>query len=619
MTRRQTLGAAFAMGTLLVLGASQRLTSVGSVGDAVPIEGPGDSGGGIVLWNTGPDAPEPEQSGHATDWTSCSAFAPYYLASADFGLPEPGTPARLQGLPLIDGLTDFAAALTEHGFTERDLAVSFGPQTLGADREGHEWVFDAETGIERRYYAGGPFALTLAGEPLVGGAMPWTTVVLDYNAVEDCTDDEVSGRTETVRPIDQSAQSSEPVQAVAAALLADLAENGLRFVFGSLAAQGDATPNPETGRTAQVFALEMGRLEVADGCSCAVGIFETDDTHRWDLRWTGDAVPVEEPIRLKVVATTLETDASPGGSLVVAVADERDPAAELEVTYPTLPGDAVGFLDLEVLPGTSYVVTIRHTGTARHYKLGTSHPELELGQTGLRYQQGEAQTWAIEVAADEVVQLEVSTDADNLSDGAAQATTVTLTVDDVPVDPDAESPTRALTPGASQLFSFTNGPTPRRLVVRTKADGFFRLLKVGGDEHLYALPCPTYDAPPAVLTLTDAGVDASELRIAVGERIEIVNSSSQTHQIQSNPHPVHDECPPINQPGRLGPGERGFTDPFSTAMTCGFHDHLNPFVAAFQGDVIVGDGTGDGSGGGGVGGDPGGGGGGVDPYRVPRR
>ena len=50
-----------------------------------------------------------------------------------------------------------------------------------------------------------------------------------------------------------------------------------------------------------------------------------------------------------------------------------------------------------------------------------------------------------------------------------------------------------------------------------------------------------------VLTITDEGVDATQLRVWVGERIEVVNSSSQPHWIWSDPHPLHTDCPPLNQ------------------------------------------------------------------------
>lgn len=612
---KKTLGATLVLGALLVLTASRLLTSAASVGDRIPIEGLDGARHGLAVWNTGPDAPEPERSGHQISWSSCSAFAPYYLASADFGTPDAEAPSGLRAIAMIEGMPDFAMALSDHGFTEGDLTMSFGPQALGADREGHEWTYDPEAGIEHRYYAGGTFTLTLKGEPVVGGRMPGTTLLIDYNAVDDCTDDEVSGGTDITRPEDRSGESSDAVQAVADALLGDLAENGLRFGFESLSPVGDAVA--EAGRTVQVFSLQSGQMEVSDGCSCAVGIFESDNTHRWELRWDGPSLPEGDTARLKVVATAMDGVEGAGSSLVVTAFDESAPAngKEIEVAHLAEAGDAIGWLDLDILPDTSYSFTVRHNGSARHYKLGTSHPQLVLGHSGVRFQRGEKQSWAIEAAADETIQVQVSTDAANLSEEAAQATTVTLTVDDVDAEMSEESPTRTLSPGMSQMFTFTNGPTARTLIVHAEADGHFRLTRVGGDERLYSQPCPTRDPGPVILTITDAGVDATQLQVAVGERIEIVNNSSQPHRLQSNPHPFHTDCPPLNLPGQLEPGERGFTDAFSQAATCGFHDHLNPLVRGLQGQVVIGDAQGAS----GVGSGSDAGGGGVSPYAVPGR
>ena len=89
--------------------------------------------------------------------------------------------------------------------------------------------------------------------------------------------------------------------------------------------------------------------------------------------------------------------------------------------------------------------------------------------------------------------------------------------------------------------------------------------------------------------------------------------SPPTHNFHSYASwvPLHLDCPPLNQPGELEPGARGFTDVFTQEGPCGFHDHLNPTVLTLQGEVIVGNGQG-GSG-------AGGGGGGGSPYAVPRR
>ena len=75
----------------------------------------------------------------------------------------------------------------------------------------------------------------------------------------------------------------------------------------------------------ELFEVESGQIEVAEGCSCTIGIFEADNTHEWTLVWADDAMVGGEPARLKVVATTRDPQQSDGSSIEVTVFDERDP------------------------------------------------------------------------------------------------------------------------------------------------------------------------------------------------------------------------------------------------------------------------------------------------------
>ena len=110
-------------------------------------------------------------------------------------------------------------------------------------------------------------------------------------------------------------------------------------------------------------------------------------------------------------------------------------------------------------------------------------------------------------------------------------------------------------------------------------------------------PPPPLPPSPPMLTITDAGVNPTEVRISTGQRVQIVNNSSQAHRIQSNPHPFHTNCPPLNQPGQLAPGASGLTGVLTQAGSCGFHDHLNPLDSRFRGQIVIDGGTGPGNGG----------------------
>ena len=103
-------------------------------------------------------------------------------------------------------------------------------------------------------------------------------------------------------------------------------------------------------------------------------------------------------------------------------------------------------------------------------------------------------------------------------------------------------------------------------------------------------PTSPSDTTTPTITITDAGVSPAQLRISVGDRVLIINNGQSIHELQSDEHDVHLDCPPMNQPGVLNPGGgSGFTDAFTLAGTCGFHDHRNPPPggASFQGFVLV--------------------------------
>jgi plastocyanin len=103
-------------------------------------------------------------------------------------------------------------------------------------------------------------------------------------------------------------------------------------------------------------------------------------------------------------------------------------------------------------------------------------------------------------------------------------------------------------------------------------------------------PVPTA-TPPAggAATITIAGGVASpkQVEINVGQRVAFVNNDTVAHEIASNPHPVHTDCPPINEVGGLAPATARLTGAFTIARTCGYHDHGMPDNASLQGTIII--------------------------------
>jgi plastocyanin len=86
------------------------------------------------------------------------------------------------------------------------------------------------------------------------------------------------------------------------------------------------------------------------------------------------------------------------------------------------------------------------------------------------------------------------------------------------------------------------------------------------------------------ITITSAGVDNKNIAIAVGTKVTFVNNDTRSHQMSSNPHPVHTDCPELNMPA-LQAGQRADSQALTTARTCGFHDHENPGNTSLLGAV----------------------------------
>jgi plastocyanin len=90
-----------------------------------------------------------------------------------------------------------------------------------------------------------------------------------------------------------------------------------------------------------------------------------------------------------------------------------------------------------------------------------------------------------------------------------------------------------------------------------------------------------------VVTITAAGVSPQQVEIAVGGRVTFVNNNTQTHEMFSDPHPIHTDCPPMNDVGVLSPGQTKQSGVFTTARTCGYHDHGRPDNTSLQGRILI--------------------------------
>jgi plastocyanin len=92
----------------------------------------------------------------------------------------------------------------------------------------------------------------------------------------------------------------------------------------------------------------------------------------------------------------------------------------------------------------------------------------------------------------------------------------------------------------------------------------------------------------ATITISSAGVvSPSSVTIVQGGRVTFVNNDSRNHDMSSDPHPEHTDCPPMEQVGFMTAGQTKTSGNFNTIRTCGFHDHNQPSVAGLQGRIVI--------------------------------
>lgn len=97
-------------------------------------------------------------------------------------------------------------------------------------------------------------------------------------------------------------------------------------------------------------------------------------------------------------------------------------------------------------------------------------------------------------------------------------------------------------------------------------------------------------APPVAtttITITAAGVSPQRITVAPGARVTFINNDSRPHEMNSDPHPTHGECPPIDDVGFIAPGQQKLTGNLTVTRTCGFHDHNQPDVTSLHGQIVV--------------------------------
>ena len=109
----------------------------------------------------------------------------------------------------------------------------------------------------------------------------------------------------------------------------------------------------------------------------------------------------------------------------------------------------------------------------------------------------------------------------------------------------------------------------------------------GGYTQPAAPSTPASGTIGATIHITATGVVPNDVTIEPGQRVRFVNDDTRPHQIQTNPHLFHTDCPP-NNIAILNPGQSAETTAFEEAKGCGYHNHLLPDTASYYGVIRVG-------------------------------
>ena len=113
------------------------------------------------------------------------------------------------------------------------------------------------------------------------------------------------------------------------------------------------------------------------------------------------------------------------------------------------------------------------------------------------------------------------------------------------------------------------------------------LAACGGGGGSTTAPSPT-PTNPYVITIASSGVAAPrDLTVPPGARILFVNNDGRRHDMTSDDHPDHLECPALNQVGLLTSGQSRESGNLVVVRTCGFHDHEDPNNNNLKGQIIV--------------------------------
>jgi hypothetical protein len=97
----------------------------------------------------------------------------------------------------------------------------------------------------------------------------------------------------------------------------------------------------------------------------------------------------------------------------------------------------------------------------------------------------------------------------------------------------------------------------------------------------------TPSSNPNTLVIMNNTICPQSITVARGSQLTITNQDNSAHEMNSDPHPEHTDCPELNQIGHLEPGQTRSSGNLNTARQCGMHDHVNPDRAALKATIAI--------------------------------
>jgi plastocyanin len=99
--------------------------------------------------------------------------------------------------------------------------------------------------------------------------------------------------------------------------------------------------------------------------------------------------------------------------------------------------------------------------------------------------------------------------------------------------------------------------------------------------------CSSIPNPATTFLILNNAVCPASLTVPRGTRVTFINNDPRAHEMTSDPHPEHTDCPELNAVGHLESGQQRESGNLNVARRCGFHDHINENNRALQGSITI--------------------------------